>query len=45
MKKTTLIILAIAASFCFGFEFKTMITKHSGQTELKRVTGIGGIYL
>jgi len=45
MKKTTLIILAIATSFCFGFAFKTIITKQSNdQAEKKRVTGIGGIF-
>ena len=27
MKKTTLIIVGIAATFCFGFSFKTIITK------------------
>ena len=45
MKKTTLIILAIAASFCFGFAFKTIVTKQSNdQAKMKRVTGIGGIF-
>ncbi|MGZ4033449.1 MAG: VOC family protein [Bacteroidia bacterium] len=45
MKKTTLIILAIATSFCFGFAFKTVITKQSdGQAKMKKVTGIGGIF-
>lgn len=45
MKKTTLIILALATSFGFGFAFKTIITKQSNvQTKLKRVTGIGGIF-
>lgn len=45
MKKTTLLILAIATSFCFGFAFKTILTKQSnGPAEMKRVTGIGGIF-
>jgi predicted enzyme related to lactoylglutathione lyase len=45
MKKQVLIILTIAASFCFGFAFKTIITKQPGdQTKLKKVTGIGGIF-
>ena len=45
MKKTTLIILAIATSFCFGFAFKTIITKQSNnQTKMKKVTSIGGIF-
>jgi|ERR1051325_1048616 predicted enzyme related to lactoylglutathione lyase len=45
MKKTTLIILALATSFCFGFAFKSIITNNAGDnTKPKRVTGIGGIF-
>ena len=45
MKKITLITLALATSFCFGFAFKTIITKQSDdQEKMKRVTGIGGIF-
>lgn len=45
MKKTTFVFLAVALSFCFGFAFKSMLTKHTGdQPKLKRVTGIGGIF-
>ena len=45
MKKTTLIILALAASFGFGFAFKTFITKPvDDQQKTKKVTGIGGIF-
>jgi len=45
MKKTTLLILVIATSFCFGFAFKSFMTNNSnGDTKLKRVTGIGGIF-
>jgi predicted enzyme related to lactoylglutathione lyase len=45
MKKTLLIILAIAASFSFGFAFKTIITNPSNKkTNMKRVTSIGGIF-
>ena len=44
MKKTSLLILAIATSFSFGFAFKTIITKQSNQTKMKKVTGIGGIF-
>ncbi|HVA99532.1 MAG TPA: VOC family protein [Bacteroidia bacterium] len=45
MKKTSLLILAIATSFCFGFAFKTIITKQKKEpTEMKKVTGIGGIF-
>jgi predicted enzyme related to lactoylglutathione lyase len=45
MKKTTFIILALAASFSFGFAFKTILTKQpdDGQ-KMKKVTGIGGIF-
>ena len=45
MKKTTLIFIALVTSFCFGFAFKTIITKQvNEQTETKKVTGIGGIF-
>lgn len=45
MKKTSLLILIIAASFCFGFAVKTTISKQSNtQTTMKKVTGIGGIF-
>ncbi|HRC32286.1 MAG TPA: VOC family protein [Bacteroidia bacterium] len=45
MKKKILIILALAASFCFGFAFKTMIVKQNDtETKPKKVTGIGGIF-
>lgn len=41
MKKTALMILTIAVSFCFGFAFKSIITTQSNKP---RVTGIGGIF-
>lgn len=41
MKKATLLIIALATSFCFGFAFKTIITD---KPENKRVTSIGGIF-
>jgi len=44
MKKAALLILVIASSFCFGFAFKTIITKPSETTQSKKVTGIGGIF-
>lgn len=43
MKKTSLTIIAIAASFCFGFAFNSIITK-SENKPMKKVTGIGGIF-
>ncbi|MDD5360787.1 MAG: VOC family protein [Ignavibacteria bacterium] len=45
MKKVTLIILIIAASFCFGFAFKTIIiSQQNKEIKMKKVTGIGGIF-
>jgi predicted enzyme related to lactoylglutathione lyase len=45
MKKITLIIFVIAASFLSGFAFKTIITKQNTEgQERKKVTGIGGIF-
>ncbi|WP_207765230.1 VOC family protein [Solitalea longa] len=45
MKKTSLIVLVIAASFLSGFAFKTIITKPANHSaKLKKVTGIGGIF-
>jgi predicted enzyme related to lactoylglutathione lyase len=45
MRKTTLIILALATSFGFGFSFKTIITKQlNNNTKMGKVTGIGGIF-
>jgi predicted enzyme related to lactoylglutathione lyase len=45
MKKPTLIILALATSFCFGFAFKAITTKQSDDLQpMKKVTGIGGIF-
>ena len=45
MKKITLIIIALATSFCFGFAFKASITKNAtDNTTMKRVTSIGGIF-
>jgi predicted enzyme related to lactoylglutathione lyase len=45
MKKVTFIALALAISFCFGFAFKGIITNNANDnTQLKRVTGIGGIF-
>ena len=45
MKKITLLALALATSFCFGFAFKSITTSHSNnKAKMKRVTGIGGIF-
>src|SRR3954466_7736529 len=45
MKKTSLIVLVISASFLSGFAFKTIITKQNNKgIKMKKVTGIGGIF-
>jgi predicted enzyme related to lactoylglutathione lyase len=45
MKTRNTLILALALSFCFGFAFKTVITKQTkSETKMKKVTGIGGIF-
>jgi predicted enzyme related to lactoylglutathione lyase len=45
MKKTILIILALATSFGLGFAFNNLIVdKKNDNAQLKRVTGIGGIF-
>ena len=45
MKKTLLISLALAASFGLGFTFNNLIiNKSNGDTTMKKVTGIGGIF-
>ena len=45
MKKTSLIILVITASFLSGFALKSIITKEDNYTiKMKKVTGIGGVF-
>lgn len=44
MKKAIFIILALATSFCFGFAFKSITNNSTENKEMKRVTGIGGIF-
>ena len=45
MRKNAFIMLAIIASFSFGFAFKTITYSDARKEELfKRVTGIGGIF-
>lgn len=44
MKKTAFLILALVASFFFGFGFKTVISQDTQETSFKKVTGIGGIF-
>ncbi|MES1216219.1 MAG: VOC family protein [Bacteroidota bacterium] len=46
MKKTSIIILGFAISFCSGFAFRTMTAKQNNidMPKAKRATGIGGIF-
>ena len=44
MKRTILLTLAFAATFCLGFAFKTVTTTINKSDKMKRVTGIGGIF-
>lgn len=45
MKKTSLLALALAVSFCFGFAFNTILTGNTkDDAGIKKVTGIGGIF-
>lgn len=53
MKKTAFIISGLVTAFCFGFFFnmmisiqphKTIIKQTQNPVEIKRVTGIGGIF-
>ena len=45
MKKVSFSILLVATSFAFGFAFKSMLVNQSKVNgEIKRVTGIGGIF-
>lgn len=45
MKKTILLVFALATSFGFGFAFKSILLNQStDQPTMKKVTGIGGIF-
>lgn len=44
MKKAILMILIISASFFSGFTLKTVLTLQNSSQEIKKVTGIGGIF-
>ncbi|HEX8334846.1 MAG TPA: VOC family protein [Segetibacter sp.] len=44
MKKSALIVLAIATSFLSGFAFKSILTRHTETQTSGKVTGIGGIF-
>lgn len=44
MKKTILTILLVTASFFSGFTLKSLLIQPNGVPEIKKVTGIGGIF-
>ena len=44
MKKKILLSVAFIVAFILGFAFKSIISKITDQTPLKKVTGIGGIF-
>lgn len=45
MRKSFLLLLVIATSFCLGFAFKTIIKNQTDKEKtMKKVTGIGGIF-
>jgi predicted enzyme related to lactoylglutathione lyase len=45
MKNKTLITLALATTFCFGFAFRSITTNNStDNTKMKKITGIGGVF-
>jgi len=46
VKKTILILLITATSFCFGFAVKTTLTfqQTKNTKKMKKVTGIGGVF-
>ena len=44
MKKTSLLVVIIAASFLSGFAFKTMLSNNGEKGKTGRVTSIGGIF-
>jgi len=45
MKKTSLLILVIAASFCFGYAVNTVMGhQHKERAKMGRATSIGGIF-
>lgn len=44
MNKTSLILLVMATSFLSGFAFKTLLTTKNDTPNMKKVTGIGGIF-
>src|ERR1041385_665811 len=43
MKRMSLTVILIAASFLLGFTFKTIVSNKKN-TQMKKVTGIGGIF-
>src|SRR5690348_14590423 len=44
MKRTLLTTLVLVITFGLGYGFRSLTPNNSGQAEVKRVTGIGGIF-
>lgn len=44
MRNLTLFAVLLVASFCLGFTLKSVIDNNDEKNEMKRVTGIGGIF-
>ena len=44
MKKPILVILVLVATFSLGFAFKSLTTTYTNPNNMKKVTGIGGVF-
>ncbi len=44
MKKPILVTLVLAATFSLGFAFKSLTTTYTNPDNMKKVTGIGGVF-
>jgi hypothetical protein len=44
MKKPILVTLVLAATFSLGFAFKSLTTTYTNPNNMKKVTGIGGVF-
>jgi len=44
MKKSLLLVVALMASFCFGYALNGYFNQYNQEKNYKKVTGIGGIF-
>jgi catechol 2,3-dioxygenase-like lactoylglutathione lyase family enzyme len=44
MKKTLLLTLVLATTFCLGFAFRGIMIKRNETPAVKKVTGLGGVF-